>query len=95
MPNYGDPQYWEDRYKNSNGKTFDWLEDYNTLKPIITELKLAKKTAKIINLGCGNSVFCEDMYDDGYINILNIDISKNVIEIMKKRNIKRPFLKCK
>lgn len=95
MPNYGDAQYWEDRYKSSNGKTFDWLEDYNTLKTIITDLKFAKKTSKVINLGCGNSVFCEDMYDDGYINILNIDISKNVIEIMKKRNQKRPLMKCK
>ena len=30
------------------------------------------------------------MYDDGFHNIDNIDISNNVINIMKNRNIKRP-----
>ena len=35
MPNYGDPQYWEDRYKESGGKIFDWLEDYTSIAPVI------------------------------------------------------------
>ena len=87
MPNYGDPKYWEDRYKNSKG-SFDWLEDYQSLKPTILKLNLSKE-AKILNLGCGNSPFCEDMYEDGFHNISNIDISNNAIEIMKNRNEKR------
>ena len=87
MPNYGDPKYWEDRYKNSNG-SFDWLEDYKSLKPTILKLNLLKDS-QILNLGCGNSPFCEDMYDDGFHNINNIDISNNAIELMKKRNLKR------
>ena len=89
MPNYGNPEYWEARYKDINS-TFDWLEDYRTLKDIIDNLSIPKETGKIINLGCGNSEFSENMYDDGYHNIYNIDISKNVINIMKKRNEKRP-----
>jgi ubiquinone/menaquinone biosynthesis C-methylase UbiE len=89
MPNYGNPEYWEARYKDINS-TFDWLEDYKTLKDIIDNLSIPKETGKIINLGCGNSEFSENMYDDGYHNIYNIDISKNVINIMKKRNEKRP-----
>ena len=87
MPNYGDPKYWEERYKNSKD-SFDWLEDYESLKPIILNLNLSKDS-KILNLGCGNSPFCEDMYEDGYHNINNIDISNNAIEIMKNRNLKR------
>ena len=89
MPNYGNPEYWEARYKDINS-TFDWLEDYRTLKDIIDNLSIPKETGKILNLGCGNSEFSENMYDDGYHNIYNIDISKNVINIMKKRNEKRP-----
>lgn len=94
MPNYGDPKYWEDRYNEQSCTTFDWLEDYETLKPIIMDLKLSKE-AKILNLGCGNSEFCENMYDDGYENIYNIDICDNVINFMRERNKARKSLKCK
>ena len=48
----------------------------------------------MLNLGCGNSIVCEDMYDEGYTDITNMDISTVVIETMKKRNItKRPLMK--
>jgi hypothetical protein len=70
------------------------LEDYETLRPIIDEFGL-DKTCKIINLGCGNSEFCEAMYDDGYKNIHNIDICDNVIDFMKERNLSRKDMICK
>ncbi|KAH9973559.1 S-adenosyl-L-methionine-dependent methyltransferase [Lactifluus volemus] len=41
-------------------------------------------------LGCGNSTLSEDMYDDGYKNIVNIDYSPVVIERMHARNHNRP-----
>jgi 2-polyprenyl-3-methyl-5-hydroxy-6-metoxy-1,4-benzoquinol methylase len=95
MPNYGDPNYWEERYKSNEDSTFDWLEDYETLKPIIEEFKLDKLSAKILVLGCGNSELSQNMYDDGNKNIYNIDISKNVITNMQKKNQNRPDMKCK
>ena len=93
MPNYGDPKYWEERYEEQMGTTFDWLEDYETLRPIIEELKI-EKSIKILNLGCGNSEFCERMYDEGYHNLYNIDICQNVIKFMKDRNIHREKMIC-
>jgi len=95
MPNYGDPNYWEERYKSNEDSTFDWLEDYETLKPIIEEFKLDKLSAKILVLGCGNAELSQNMYDDGNKNIYNIDISKNVITNMQKKNENRPDMKCK
>jgi len=81
MPNYGDPTYWDQRYQEQAGTTFDWLEDYPNLKPIFDEyFKDSKNDIKILNLGCGNSELSEEMYDDGYLNIVNIDISPVVIE---------------
>lgn len=94
MPNYGDPQYWEERYKTQPNTTFDWLEDYDTLKPIIDEFKLDKEKAKVLVLGCGNAEYSEHMYDDGYNNIYNIDISEVVIENMKARNKTREYMQC-
>jgi len=94
MPNYGDPSYWEERYKGNADSIFDWLEDYETLKPIIDELKLNKQKTRVLILGCGNSELSENMYDDGYKLIFNTDISKNVITNMQKRNESRQGMKC-
>jgi len=40
------------------------------------------KDSKILNVGCGNSRLSEEMFDEGYQNITNIDISQVVIKVM-------------
>lgn len=70
------------------------LEDFITIKPLIDDLELPQ-SSKILNLGCGNAEFSEDLYDDGYQNIINIDIAENVIKYMQERNIKREKMTCK
>jgi 2-polyprenyl-3-methyl-5-hydroxy-6-metoxy-1,4-benzoquinol methylase len=45
-----------------------------------------KPTDKILVLGCGNANFSEDLYDAGYKNQWNIDISSVVIKQMRQRN---------
>ena len=93
MPNYGDPGYWDQRYKEQEGTTFDWLEDFESIRPLIEQvvqpnLDTIESTSKegnergklkILNLGCGNSVMCEEMYDQGFTEIYNVDISDIVI----------------
>ena len=58
MPNYGDKNYWEERYEEQSGTTFDWLEDYESIKSIIDNPGI-KKESRILNVGCGNSEFSE------------------------------------
>lgn len=88
MPNYGDPEYWEKRYEEQEGRTFDWLEDYHTLKFLIESL--ASSNSKVLILGCGNAELGENMYKNGYRDIANIDISNVVITQMKERNEDKP-----
>lgn len=88
MPNYGDPEYWEKRYEEQEGRTFDWLESYDTLKPLIEDL--VAFNSRVLILGCGNAELGEDMYKGGYRNIANIDISNVVIAQMKERNADKP-----
>lgn len=45
-----------------------------------------KQKMKILNLGCGNSVLSEQMYDDGYKSIWNIDYSQSCLDQMSERN---------
>lgn len=91
MPNYGDPKYWDKRYAENDGSMFDWLEDYRSLKPLFQDILTPE--SKILVLGCGNAEFSEDLYDDGYHNVYNIDISSVVIQQMTERNKERVGMK--
>ena len=44
-----------------------------------------RKTDHILMLGCGNSRLSEDMYDDGFTTVSNIDISKVCIDQMVEK----------
>lgn len=91
MLNYGSKKYWDERYLKQFDKSFDWLEDFYSLQPLLE--KYISKQDRILMLGCGNSVLSQEMYDNGYTNIVNIDISGVVIDQMKQRNEDRPLMK--
>ena len=40
------------------------------------------------------AAFSEGMVDDGYVDVVNIDISSVAIEAMRKKCSNRPQLKC-
>ena len=59
---------------------YDWYCGYPELKNVFEKCYNLDKCAKILMIGCGNSKLSEDMFDDGYINIVSTDISDVVIE---------------
>ncbi|KAI8061153.1 S-adenosyl-L-methionine-dependent methyltransferase [Gongronella butleri] len=82
---YKTQEYWEERYQQEDvSTTFDWFKTYDDLKPLLNE-HIKNKDASILILGCGNSTLGEDMYNDGYKHITNIDYSPTVVENMKQR----------
>jgi len=87
---YGSKDYWDKRYVVSGEDMYDWHIDYDTLKGVISAV--IKKDQRILMLGCGNSPFSVEMYDDGYENIVNIDISPVCIETMAAQNENRPTM---
>jgi 2-polyprenyl-3-methyl-5-hydroxy-6-metoxy-1,4-benzoquinol methylase len=54
-----------------------------------------KSSDKILVVGCGNSNFSSDLYDAGYLGIINIDFSQVVIDIMKEKNKDRMQMEWK
>jgi ubiquinone/menaquinone biosynthesis C-methylase UbiE len=82
LAHYGKIEYWEDRYTRRS-EPFDWYNVYENFKDKIT--KHITKESKILNVGCGNSRLSEDLYDDGYEDIQNIDFSTKVIQQMEER----------
>mmetsp|Transcript_8531 Transcript_8531/g.13844 ORF Transcript_8531/g.13844 Transcript_8531/m.13844 type:complete len:209 (+) Transcript_8531:182-808(+) len=83
MAQYGKSTYWDERY-TKDPEPFDWYQRYSGLKEKLRAY--VKETDHILQLGCGNSRMTEDMYDDGFTSIANIDISKIVIEQMQERH---------
>ncbi|KAL8484690.1 hypothetical protein ACS0TY_027109 [Phlomoides rotata] len=87
---YGEAWYWDNRYTH-DPSTFDWYQKYSSLAPLIR--LYIPPHHPILVVGCGNSAFSEDMVDDGYNEVINIDISTVVIETMQKKYSDRPQLK--
>ncbi|KAK6930341.1 Methyltransferase type 11 [Dillenia turbinata] len=87
---YGEPSYWDKRYGQESGP-FDWYQKYPALAPLL-DLYLSRHY-RILVVGCGNSALSLDMVDDGYEDIVNIDISSVVIDAMKRKYSDRPQLK--
>ncbi|RPD59094.1 S-adenosyl-L-methionine-dependent methyltransferase [Lentinus tigrinus ALCF2SS1-7] len=83
---YGTKEYWDRRYTvESEDFSFDWFKSYRDVADIMREL-IPDKSSKILMLGCGNSTLSQDMYDDGYKNIVNIDYSGILIEKMRHKH---------
>ncbi|TEB36742.1 S-adenosyl-L-methionine-dependent methyltransferase [Coprinellus micaceus] len=82
---YGTKEYWNHRYSQEADDDFDWFKSYADLAPIMHDL-IPDKNSRILMLGCGNSRLSEDMWEDGYHNIVNTDYSDVLIEQMKERH---------
>ncbi|KAG7582299.1 S-adenosyl-L-methionine-dependent methyltransferase [Arabidopsis suecica] len=88
---YSEKWYWDERYTNES-EPFDWYQKYSSLAPLIN-LYVPHRNQRVLVIGCGNSAFSEGMVDDGYEDVVNIDISSVVIDSMIKKYSDRPRLK--
>ncbi|KAF3456464.1 hypothetical protein FNV43_RR01114 [Rhamnella rubrinervis] len=87
---YGETWYWDNRYAHESG-CFDWYQKYNSLAPLI-HLYIPNNHHRILVVGCGNSAFSQGLADDGYGDVVNIDISSVVVQAMQRKYFDRPHL---
>ncbi|KAJ8933712.1 hypothetical protein NQ314_013842 [Rhamnusium bicolor] len=73
--------------KKRGSKVFEWYGEYPELSEHLH--KYVKKQDNVLITGCGNSTLGRDLYDIGYSNITNIDISQVVIRQMLAQNEKQ------
>ncbi|GMJ12327.1 hypothetical protein like AT3G17365 [Hibiscus trionum] len=88
---YGEPWYWDNRYAHEPAP-FDWYQKYSALAPLI-RFYVPHHHQRVLVVGCGNSVFSEDMVNDWYEDVVNVDISTVVIEAMQAKYSNRQQLK--
>ncbi|XP_058396047.1 eEF1A lysine and N-terminal methyltransferase [Diceros bicornis minor] len=84
---FGSADYWEKFFQQRGKKAFEWYGTYLELCGVLH--KYIKPREKVLVIGCGNSELSEQLYDVGYQDIVNIDISEVVIKQMKERNASR------
>ncbi|XP_036129255.1 eEF1A lysine and N-terminal methyltransferase isoform X2 [Molossus molossus] len=84
---FGSVDYWEKFFQQRGKKAFEWYGTYLELCGVLH--KYIKPREKVLVIGCGNSELSEQLYDVGYQDIVNIDISEVVIKQMKERNANR------
>ena len=79
---YAEKEFWNERFRKEK-KMFDWYINWKQLKTSFNTLML-DKSARILIVGCGNSKLTCEMYKDGYKNLVNIDISDEVVKKMRE-----------
>jgi ubiquinone/menaquinone biosynthesis C-methylase UbiE len=89
MAQYGNPDYWEERYSKDTDH-FDWYQRWTGVREIFN--RFTSPNQRCLHLGCGNSKMAEDMYEDGYLSSVSIDLNARVIETMKARYRDKPSL---
>merc|ERR1711924_180648 len=62
---------------------FDWYQRWAGLKDVLMEY--IQTNHQVMNLGCGNSRLSEEMYEEGFHNITNVDISLVAIKAMQEK----------
>lgn len=78
-------QHWEEVYENKQPHQVSWTQEKpETSLELIKNLQLPK-TAKIIDVGGGDSKLADFLLEEGYTNITVLDISKAALERAKKR----------
>jgi ubiquinone/menaquinone biosynthesis C-methylase UbiE len=89
MAQYGKPEYWDERYTR-DPEPFDWYQRYENLKGIIR--RYIRPNENILMVGCGNSRMSEEMANDSFQRVVNIDISNVVIGAMNEKHRNNPHL---
>ena len=78
-------EHWETIYKTRQPHEVSWTQEVpKTSLEFIHHLKLSK-TARIIDIGGGDSKLVDHLLKEGYSNISVLDISESAIERAKKR----------
>ena len=82
-------QHWETIYQTKQPNEVSWTEEKPSVSLDLIHSFNPSKSAKIIDIGGGDSYLIDNLLDLGYTNLYLLDISENAIERAKKRLAER------
>ena len=78
-------KHWDRVYEKSESETLGWYEDYPAPSLNLIHQCNLDKSARILNIGAGDSKLVDNLVELGYTNILANDISTAALETLKSR----------
>jgi SAM-dependent methyltransferase len=86
---HGNPEYWRARYAASaecggGAGSGDWVCSFGAVGEAFAEE--VDRGARILHIGCGDSVFAAEMHSAGFTDSLHTDFDAGVIEQQRKRS---------
>lgn len=81
----GRRQHWEDIYSNKQPEQCSWFQSYPSTSMHFISGYTAETTARIIDIGGGDSLLVDALLDAGYTNITVLDISAAAIARAQQR----------
>jgi ubiquinone/menaquinone biosynthesis C-methylase UbiE len=88
---FGEDSFWTDRYANGSAATFEWfvsLKDAMEQSPSLKALLQSRADggkARILEIGCGTSRVCEELWDLGFRDVTGLDYQSEAISFCKTR----------
>ena len=73
-------EYWDDFFETRDAKAFEWYGEWSELRGCVE--RYVEMEARLLVVGCGNSNLSQDMYEEGWQRVVNVDFSPVVIEEM-------------
>ncbi|CEM15041.1 unnamed protein product [Vitrella brassicaformis CCMP3155] len=86
--------FWDRFFLRRGRKAFEWYGEYRDIRAILRGLgdegsgpHAPPSSLFVLNVGCGNSELSGQMFDDGYLNIWNVDFSDLVLKAMRAKSV--------
>lgn len=86
---YYSKDYWDERH-SYQALGYEWYQNYRSLRPVLT--RVLPREGQILHVGVGTSLIQEQMLDDGYQSIINIDTSEVAIARLADEHSTKPQL---
>ncbi|KAJ6827183.1 methyltransferase-like protein 13 isoform X1 [Iris pallida] len=82
---YKDPGYWDGRF--SAEEHYEWLKDYSHFRHLVR--RHLRPSHSVLEVGCGNSRLCEELFGDGFADLTCTDLSPVAVDRKRRRLLDR------
>ncbi len=83
VEDFKEKDYWDKFFAKCGGKPFEWYGSYKDYRSLMRQEVQPKHN--ILVVGCGNSLFSEELFADGFPKVTSIDYSEKTISAMQAK----------